>query len=88
MPALRPTAGAAEAVAGSGVATPTPVLPSELAPWFETGFKEFRERWIELGEREYLRRLLVRTQRSSSQAAKEAGLERTYLYRLVKKHGV
>lgn len=64
------------------------VLPLALEPWFLIGFKEFRERWIELGEREYLRRLMHRTGRSSSAASREAGLERTYLYRLVKKHGV
>jgi DNA-binding NtrC family response regulator len=64
------------------------MLPIALEPWFLTGFKEFRERWIELGEREYLRRLMLRTNRSSSGASREAGLERTYLYRLIKKHGV
>ena len=64
------------------------MLPVALEPWFLIGFKEFRERWIELGEREYLRRLMLRTNRSSSAASREAGLERTYLYRLIKKHGV
>jgi transcriptional regulator of acetoin/glycerol metabolism len=64
------------------------MLPIALEPWFLIGFKEFRERWIELGEREYLRRLMLRTSRSSSAASREAGLERTYLYRLIKKHGV
>jgi DNA-binding NtrC family response regulator len=64
------------------------LLPSGLEPWFGIGFKEYRERWIELGEREYLRRLMARTNRSSSAASREAGLERTYLYRLIKKHGV
>lgn len=64
------------------------MLPIALEPWFLIGFKEFRERWIDLGEREYLRRLMLRTNRSSSVASREAGLERTYLYRLIKKHGV
>jgi DNA-binding NtrC family response regulator len=64
------------------------LLPPALEPWFGIGFKEYRERWIELGEREYLRRLMARTNRSSSAASREAGLERTYLYRLIKKHGV
>lgn len=63
-------------------------VPPGVEPWFSIGFKEFRERWIDLGEREYLRRLMVRTNRSSGAAAREAGLERTYLYRLLKKHGV
>lgn len=64
------------------------MLPIALEPWFLIGFKEFRERWIDLGEREYLRRLMHRTNRSSGVASREAGLERTYLYRLLKKHGV
>jgi two-component system, NtrC family, response regulator GlrR len=64
------------------------MLPIALEPWFLVGFKEFRETWIDLGEREYLRRLMLRTSRSSSAASREAGLERTYLYRLIKKHGV
>jgi two-component system, NtrC family, response regulator GlrR len=64
------------------------MLPIALEPWFLIGFKEFREKWIDLGEREYLRRLMQRTSRSSSAASREAGLERTYLYRLIKKHGV
>lgn len=63
-------------------------VPPGVEPWFAIGFKEFREKWIDLGEREYLRRLMVRTNRSSGAAAREAGLERTYLYRLLKKHGV
>jgi DNA-binding NtrC family response regulator len=63
-------------------------LPPAVEPWFTIGFKEFRERWIDLGEREYLRRLMARTNRSSGTASREAGLERTYLYRLLKKHGV
>ena len=77
-----------QAAALAGTSGHAPRLPADLEPWFGTGFKEFRERWIELGEREYLRRLMVRTNRSSGAASREAGLERTYLYRLLKKHGV
>jgi len=69
-----------------GAATTT--MPTGVEPWFTVGFKEFRERWIDMGEREYLRRLMVRTNRSSGAASRQAGLERTYLYRLLKKHGV
>ncbi len=83
-PALEPD----QAAALAGTSGTAPRLPAGLEPWFETGFKEFRERWIELGEREYLRRLMKRTNRSSGAASREAGLERTYLYRLLKKHGV
>ncbi|WP_394821505.1 sigma 54-interacting transcriptional regulator [Pendulispora albinea] len=56
------------------------------APRMETAYKEFRERWIEFGEREYLRKLLDRHGRQVASAAQEAGLDRTYLYRLLRKH--
>ena len=39
---------------------------------FEQPFKEFRERWIEQGEREYLRRLLDRHDRNVAGAAEQA----------------
>ena len=55
---------------------------------FEQPFKEFRERWIEQGEREYLRRLLDRHERNVAGAAEQAGLDRTYVYRLIRKHGL
>ena len=55
---------------------------------FEQPFKEFRERWIDHGEREYLRRLLERHPRNVSVAADAAGLDRTYVYRLIRKHGL
>jgi DNA-binding NtrC family response regulator len=83
-----PVLEAEQAAALAGTSGDAPRLPAGLEPWFETGFKGFRERWIELGEREYLRRLMKRTNRSSGAASREAGLERTYLYRLLKKHGV
>lgn len=83
-----PFIDADQAAALAGTSGNAPRLPEDLEPWFATGFKEFRERWIELGEREYLRRLMKRTGRSSSVASRDAGLERTYLYRLLKKHGV
>jgi len=82
--------GTSDAVSGGdpGAGDFGRMLPVALEPWFLVGFKEFRERWLELGEREYLLRLMQRTKRSSSAASREAGLERTYLYRLLKKHGV
>jgi DNA-binding NtrC family response regulator len=55
---------------------------------FEQPFKEFRERWIDHGEREYLRRLLERHGRNVPAAAESAGLDRTYVYRLIRKHGL
>jgi transcriptional regulator with GAF, ATPase, and Fis domain len=53
---------------------------------FEQPFKDFRERWIDHGEREYVTRILARHGRNVSAAADAAGLDRTYLYRLIRKH--
>ena len=55
---------------------------------FDQPFKEFRERWIDHGEREYLQRLLERHGRNVPAAAEAAGLDRTYVYRLIRKHGL
>ena len=55
---------------------------------FEQPFKDFRERWIDHGEREYVRRLLERHGPQRAVAAEEAGLDRTYVYRLIRKHGL
>jgi two-component system, NtrC family, response regulator GlrR len=53
---------------------------------FEQPFKPFRERWADIGEREYLLRLLARHQRNVAAAAIEAELDRTHVYRLLRKH--
>ncbi len=53
---------------------------------FEQPFKEFREQWIDRGERDYVRRLLDRHGRNVAAAAEAAGLDRTYVYRLIRKH--
>jgi len=73
-----PDAGASESAAAG--AAPAISL--------EQPFKEFRERWIDEGEREYVGRLLERHQRNVSAAAEAAGLDRTYIYRLIRKHGL
>ncbi len=53
---------------------------------FETAYKDFREAWIDSGEREYVRRLLLRHDRNVAAAAREAEVDRTYIYRLIRKH--
>jgi transcriptional regulator with GAF, ATPase, and Fis domain len=53
---------------------------------FEHAYKDFREAWIDLGEREYIRRLLLRHDRNVAAAAREAEVDRTYIYRLIRKH--
>jgi DNA-binding NtrC family response regulator len=51
-------------------------------------YKEVRERALLAIERDYVKGLLERHDRNISEAAEAAGLNRTYLYRLVAKHGL
>jgi len=51
-------------------------------------FKEAKERLVDAFEREYVARLLERHDGKLSRAAEEAGLDRNYLSRLAKKHGL
>ena len=53
---------------------------------FEQRFQAFRESWIDWGKREYVGRLLARCDWSVARAAQEAGVDRTYLYRLIRRH--
>jgi len=54
---------------------------------FDLAFKEFREQWVDTGEREYVRRLLQKHP-NVSEAAQVAGVDRTYIYRLIRKHSI
>ena len=76
---------AAGSVGGTAGAT---AASNAAAVAFDQPFKEFRERWIDCGEREYLQRLLDRHGRNVPAAAEAAGLDRTYVYRLIRKHGL
>jgi transcriptional regulator with PAS, ATPase and Fis domain len=55
---------------------------------FQQAFKDFREQWVDHGEREYIKRLLARHRRNVAAAADEAEVDRTYIYRLIKKHAL
>jgi two-component system response regulator GlrR len=62
-----------------------PALP--VAPrMFVQAYKDFRESWVDAGEKEYVRQLLLRHDRNVAAAAREAGVDRTYIYRLIRKH--
>jgi transcriptional regulator with GAF, ATPase, and Fis domain len=50
-------------------------------------YKDARDAAIDQFERDYVRALLARHDGNVTRAAEEAGLNRTYLHRLVKKHG-
>jgi transcriptional regulator with GAF, ATPase, and Fis domain len=54
----------------------------------EEPFKVVRDRWVVHLEREYLRAVLARTGGNVSAAADAAGLDRAYVYRLIRKHGL
>ena len=55
---------------------------------YRLDYKTFRERWIEEGEKTYLQKLLDRHARNVVAAAKEAQVDRTYIYRLMRKYGI
>ena len=54
----------------------------------EIPFKEAKGMLVESFEREYLQRLLDRHQGNISRAAQEAGIDRNYIHRLVKRYGL
>jgi transcriptional regulator with GAF, ATPase, and Fis domain len=90
-PATQPViAAAAEAVA-------VPSAPSLLPPAAQDDagedllaleYRAFRERWIDRGERQYVESLLERHGRNVSAAARAAGVDRTYLHRLIRRHNL
>ena len=55
---------------------------------YQLDYKAFRERWIEEGEKTYLQKLLDRHARNVVAAAKEAQVDRTYIYRLMRKYSI
>jgi two-component system response regulator GlrR len=74
---------------GSSTTPESSALSEELCPpasLFEQPFKYFREQWIDWGERSYVERLLARHERNVASGARAAGFDRTYLYRLMRKH--
>ena len=65
---------------------PPPMETRELV--YEGDYKTFRERWIDEGERRYLRQMMERHHKNVTAIAREAGVARTYIYRLMRKHGL
>jgi DNA-binding NtrC family response regulator len=67
---------------------PSPESPAEEATAagvsFDSDYRTFRQQWIERGEREYFGRLLSQNNRNVAAAAKRAGVDRTYVYRLIR----
>ncbi|HUB10028.1 MAG TPA: sigma 54-interacting transcriptional regulator [Myxococcales bacterium] len=53
-----------------------------------TSFKQERERWLDHLEREYIAGLMRKHDRNVTRVAEAAGLDRSYVHRLLKKHGI
>ena len=83
-----PEAPAARVPEGEPVPQGSAGKPSEGKVSFAQPFREFRDAWMSYGERSFIASLLQRHKGNVAAAAKEAGIDRTHLYRLVRKHGL
>ena len=54
----------------------------------DRAFKDIRDQWNDYLEREYLRGMLERHGRNITVIADAAGLDRTYIHRLIRRHGL
>jgi DNA-binding NtrC family response regulator len=63
-------------------------VAAAATPELDLPFKEAKERLIEGFERDYLKGLLERCEGNVSRASREAGIDRVYLRKLLKKHGL
>jgi transcriptional regulator with PAS, ATPase and Fis domain len=52
----------------------------------EESFKEVRDRWLDHLEGEYMRAMVAKFQRDTSAIAQASGLDRSYVYRMLRKH--
>ncbi len=82
---------------GSGPTAPPPGQSDSRVRWTnvprksdlrEKPFKEAKQEWISVFERDYLTELLIRHDGNISQAAREADLDRKYFRTLMDKHGI
>jgi transcriptional regulator with GAF, ATPase, and Fis domain len=74
-----------------GLEAPPQAAGATAANWAAVGpegFREAKERLIAAWERDYVQQLLKRAGGNVSRAAREGGIDRVYLHRLMKKHGV
>ena len=80
--------GPKEARAIAGPVRAAPVDDLLPPPAIDRPFKDVRDEWMTHLEREYVRGWLDRTGGNLTAAADAMGLNRTYVHRLVKKHGL
>src|SRR5262249_30606664 len=80
--------GPGEALAMSASDAPPPAAGDapEIDP--SLPYRDVREAWIEHVEKTYVAKLLARHERNVGEAARAAGLDRAYLYKLIKRHGL
>ncbi len=72
---------------GAGAVLPTSDGPA-LPLGYDLPFKQAKDALIAAFEKEYLTRLLARTERNIARAAREADIDRKHLYTLLAKHGL
>jgi transcriptional regulator with GAF, ATPase, and Fis domain len=86
------TLGAQEALAGAPAPPPAATGDGDRrllpAHWLTMPLRELRERCTEEMEREYVSALIERHGRNVTAAAQAAGVDRTYLHRLLRKYGI
>ncbi len=96
---LDPTRGASSSAAAprGGEAPPEAILAAMPHPddaggassiSFDRPYKEVREEWVDYLERAYFKRLLEKHERNVAEAAQAAGVDRTYIYRLIRRYGL
>ncbi|MBL8955901.1 MAG: sigma 54-dependent Fis family transcriptional regulator [Myxococcaceae bacterium] len=87
--ALGPDAALELLGTGKLESVPAPVSDGGLEPIrAEVPFKVLRERWADYLEREYLAKLVAKHGRNTATLSEAAGLDRSYVHRLLKKHGL
>lgn len=81
----RASLGGASPTGGGDLATLRAALSPDL---LEMQHRLFRDRWSELGEKVYLAHKLAQHDGNISRLARDVGLARTYVHKLMKKYGL
>jgi DNA-binding NtrC family response regulator len=63
-------------------------MPASFGPVDSESYREAKERLLAIWERQFVTQLLKRTGGNVSRASREGGIDRGYLYRLIKKLGL
>lgn len=87
-PAPRPAAGAGVAPEEAAADAPSASPKAGPAPGALAPYEQARREALEEFERGYLRRLLAAADDNVARAARDAGVNRAYLHRLLRRHGL